>query len=446
MKPILTTAFFLLSFCSFSQGKLEISTGASIRVTNNGHIVLTQSNLVNNGSLQIASGNGTLKFTGSSNVSFSGTGTTSVDQLDLALSGTNNLSLQKNISVLSSLIFTGGLLNLNNSVIDLGTTGSLNNESESSRAYTTGTGYIQSTAALNMPSSTNPGNLGAILTSSANLGATVVRRGHQSQINSYGNGNTILRYFDILPANNSSLNASLRFAYFDAELNSLDENSLVFWKSDNNINWLNLGFNTRNTITNYVEKTGINSFSRWTLSSPINPLQVQFALVNSSCVNGYNVINWNTAGAINIKNYVIEESLDGISWQEAGTVLPSYNDSYSFSVPSPAFTFFRVRANSFTGSETYSNIVKGKCDLKERFTVGPTPAKDKLLITITIANATRANLLLYDSKGALLKVQPATLLTGNNVIEMDVSRFPAAVYSLQLQWNNETRVKRVIKF
>src|SRR4030095_8584173 len=98
-------------------------------------------------------------------------------------------------------------------------------------------------------------------------GSTTIRRGHQSQpIPSAG---SIFRYYDILPTNNNSLNATFRFQYFDAELNGFNENTIVMWKSPDNINWTNQGFTVRNTIANYVEQSGIADFSRWTLSDDI---------------------------------------------------------------------------------------------------------------------------------------------------------------------------------
>jgi hypothetical protein len=60
--------------------------------------------------------------------------------------------------------------------------------------------------------------------------------------------------YNILPTNNTNLNATVRFKYFNGELNGLNENSLVFFKSNDGINWSVLGFTSRDTVTNFVEK------------------------------------------------------------------------------------------------------------------------------------------------------------------------------------------------
>jgi len=172
-------------------------------------------------------------------------------------------------------------LDLNNSVLNLGTTGTVNGEMETSRIFTFGNGYTQVINSLNMPVSANPGNLGAIISSTKNLGSVTIRRGHLAQANVSGTTPGIRRYFDILPDNDNGLKATLRFQYFDAELNGLDEATLELWKQGKR-NWTNEGFTSRSTVNNFVEKTNINALSRWTLAgNPAPPLTKANAVNNN---------------------------------------------------------------------------------------------------------------------------------------------------------------------
>ena len=211
-------------------------------------------------------------MTGTSNVSLSGVGINNLNALLMAKSGTAIFSLQSNVNISSKVNFSGGLLNLNNSILNLGSTGIFTNESETSRAYTTGSGYIEASGNLNAPSSVNLGNLGAVISSPANLGNTIVRRGHAIQNGVSGSNNSISRYYDIMPTNNLTLKAVLGFYYFDAELNGLSEASLYQWKSKDNINWDFVGADTRNTSANLIEKKAINWFARWTLATATSPV------------------------------------------------------------------------------------------------------------------------------------------------------------------------------
>jgi hypothetical protein len=227
----------------------------------------------NDGSFQQTNGNGIVKLTGGLNVNLSGTGTTAFNRLFMAKSGLA-LNLQSNLSVANSVTFTGGLINLNNNSIDLGTAGVFVGESETSRATTTGTGYVQATRTLNSPSSENPGNLGAIITSNTNLGSTVVRRGHKVQTGISGSNNSLARYFDIIPTNNLALKATLRLYYFDAELTgppSIPEASIYQWKSANLVNWDFMGALVRDVSANYVEWKTYSRFDRVTLATATPP-------------------------------------------------------------------------------------------------------------------------------------------------------------------------------
>ena len=270
MKNIFIT---LLVICcvirSSAQGSLLASPGANIKTSNNSFIVLDNVHVVNNGSFVQVVGDGTIKFTGNADVTISGSSITVFDRLNIAKTTTFKVTFQQNVNVVGQVNFTSGLLDLNNSVLNLGTTGLVSGETETSRIFTFGNGYTQVINSLNMPASANPGNLGAIISSTKNLGSVTIRRGHIAQANVSGTTPGIRRYYDILPANDNGLKATLRFQYFDAELNGLDESTLELWKQGKK-NWTNEGYTNRSAVNNYVEQTNIGALSRWTLSGVIN--------------------------------------------------------------------------------------------------------------------------------------------------------------------------------
>ncbi|MCB0726337.1 MAG: hypothetical protein KDD00_02660, partial [Ignavibacteriae bacterium] len=98
------------------------------------------------------------------------------------------------------------------------------------------------------------------------LGSTEIKRGHTVQ-NGLNGGTSIKRYYDITPANNTGLNASLVFKYDDSELNGKPEPSLKLFKSTNSgSSWLFMGGNV-NIASNEITLNGITSFSRWSADS-----------------------------------------------------------------------------------------------------------------------------------------------------------------------------------
>ncbi|HEV8284575.1 MAG TPA: hypothetical protein VGQ09_09700 [Chitinophagaceae bacterium] len=92
----------------------------------------------------------------------------------------------------------------------------------------------------------------------------------------------IQRYYSITPQNNNTLNAILRFKYFEAELNGQNENIAVIYQSnDNGASWANLSQSSRNTNANYIEKSGINSLFLQTLGNDVSTSAVLGLVFNA---------------------------------------------------------------------------------------------------------------------------------------------------------------------
>src|SRR5688500_11696823 len=97
-----TLLFLLMIGCvirSSAQGTIHITTGTNIKTTNNLFIVLDNLNVVNNGSFVQAPGDGSTKFTGNINTTTSGTGTTTLDKLDVSISNDNIHTLTSLVSL-----------------------------------------------------------------------------------------------------------------------------------------------------------------------------------------------------------------------------------------------------------------------------------------------------------------------------------------------------------
>ncbi|MBI2729290.1 MAG: T9SS type A sorting domain-containing protein [Sphingobacteriales bacterium] len=263
MKKIFTLSTYIF-IAFFSNAQLHIGPGINWKSSAGTYVVLDNIGLKHDATS--ASLDNIFTFTGTTNVLVSGTTLPLFTNVNVALSGSSKIILQRSISISQNLSFQSGLVDLNNNNIDLGTTGSLIGESETARIIGAAGGYIQAIKILNAPASVNPGNLGAVITSAQNLGSTTIRRGHVAQTDVATPNFSIQRYYDITPTTNTSLNATLRINYFDAELNGKTEANLSAWKSTDNINWSYAGFSTRNAASNFVEANTIASFSRWTLS------------------------------------------------------------------------------------------------------------------------------------------------------------------------------------
>ena len=313
---------FLLSSCTIS-AQLIITPGAQFSTVGNSQLTLQNINLVNNGSF--IPGNSMISFTGNATSSISGS--QPMQFFELEINKTNNsVILQHPIVVKERLLFTSGLLNLNGFDTDLGTTGHLDGEQENSRVVGPNGGEVVFNVILNSPTGSNPANLGIFITTIENLGNVTIKRGHQAQAIDAGGGRSVHRYYDILPTNNSNLDATLRFRYIDGELNGLTESSLVFFKSDDGTTWTTLGSTSRDVVANFVQNNGISNFSRFTLFAISNPLPVDFTFFNSNCQGNKVELTWKTAQEENSSHFNIERSVDAENWALIGN-LPAAGNS-----------------------------------------------------------------------------------------------------------------------
>jgi hypothetical protein len=432
---LLCTACFAVTAIQ-AQSVLKVQSGAVIATTGGAVITLNNMDLNNDGTISQSTGQGSFLFNGNANSTISGTASPLFDILQIAKTGSAKLTLQRGIQIGSGITFTSGIINLNNQNILLQPAALLNGESETSHITGTNGGYVQITKTLNAPTLVNAGNLGAVITSTQNLGSTIIRRGHVSQTNASGAGNSIFRYYDIIPTNNASLNAGLRLKYLDAELNGLDENSLVLLKSTDNTHWTSQGFDSRNTTTNYVEKAGLADFSRWTLSTPANVLPLLWSSFNTQCITGATRISWKTQQEQNTVSFAVRRSTDGITWTDIGSVPAAGNSqttlSYSYTDPqSPAGTgYYQLLQRDIDGHQTYSPVLMSQCGQPESIKVYPNPVQNTCWVSIQSETSQAINLRVYDSRGALLKQQAVNIQAGNNQFALSLNSFIPGSYSL----------------
>ena len=438
MKKILV--LFLATTCTMqllAQGTFNISPGTIIKTNINTYVVFNDVNLVNNGSLQALAS--TVKFAGTSDESISGSGTTTIDSLKIAKGSTANLNLQANLNIGTSINFVSGLINLGDNVIDLGIGGMLLNESEASRAYTTGSGYIQSTQTLNAPSSANPGNLGAIITSAANMGSTVVRRSDTAVAGIPSS--SILRNFTITPTNDAGLNATYRFQYLNAELNGQDASMLDLWKSTGSGTWVDSGATTRNPINKYVEKTGINDFSTWTLAIHNTVLPVTLSSFNAhKSVNDIEVV-WQVQASINVSRYEVERSNDGKSFSSIGSLSTTTSSNYSYIdfQPAAGANYYRLRIVGTDGSVQYSSIVEmNSSDKNNSISFFPNPVVDNT-VSLQMNNLAQGTyqLSIFDNEGKQVYQTPIIHDGGSSVRLVNLpAKLSSGVYRVEVKNNS----------
>lgn len=414
-----------------------IANGTRLINSGSTQLVLKDAGLVNNG--LFTAGTGTVKFTGSvsgSTSSINGSSSLSFYNLNMAKT-VNGMQLLRSIAVSNTIILSGGdSLDLNGFNIDLGSTGMLSGEINTRRITGVNGGYIQRSSILTAPAGDNPGNLGFKITSAADMGTVIIRRGHQQQ-----SGASIRRYFEINPTNNSGLAATVAFYYTDTELAGVAEGNLALFSSANGgYNWANLGVNNLDVGTNILTVNSIDSFHRFTLANIGAPLAVRFLWITAKKEGPVNQLFWAAASTENKPFFDIERSATGLQYAVIGSVnqtgAPGQVQEYRFTdnSPIPAKNFYRLRQTDEAGNYTYSKAVMldsrtGENPLNSVF---PNPVTgDQLYLNMYSNNAGKKIIRVINAAGLQVSMREYTVAHGLQLLTVPVHDLPPGIYYLQ---------------
>ena len=229
---LLVIALFL-GYTVGAQG-VKIQSSTNFVVTNSAKIILSgNADFTNNGTF--THGNGEVVFTGNVDQNLSGSSTTDFYDLDINKSA-GELNAATDFNVAHELQMTSGQLDLQNSTVDLGTTGNIVSETETNRIkvgdIVNNTGTIRATRTINNVTDYNPANLGVLISTDVNMGSITVVRGHQTLpgSGSFSGNYSVARYYEVPNIGQLDANDQVKMHYWQAELNGHTETSLEMYQ------------------------------------------------------------------------------------------------------------------------------------------------------------------------------------------------------------------------
>ncbi|MEO1438267.1 MAG: hypothetical protein AAFV80_22185, partial [Bacteroidota bacterium] len=270
-----------LSISSFSQTLWTISEGVVVQQA--GSINLDNTHWINNGSY-ISEANGSVMISGNGleATTIGGNVVSTFEELVLNKT-TSGARLEQSITINHAVVFQNGYLDLNGDTITLGMPDALiENETADNRIIGPNGGTIQMTIDLNAPSQVNPGNLGFEISSSANLGSTLVQREHVPV--SLNDSLSINRSYKIFPTNNTDLDATIGLRYLESELEGYNESALGAWRKEHSF-WYNPP-SLNQSSSDRVTINQVDFLGAWTLAPNAPTLDVRVFLAGP-----YDVLN-----------------------------------------------------------------------------------------------------------------------------------------------------------
>ncbi|MBI3233006.1 MAG: T9SS type A sorting domain-containing protein [Bacteroidetes bacterium] len=382
---------------------------------------------------------------------------------NLLLNGSGNVTLNEDISVTESLMFSNGKLYTGIYTVEMGSMAII---SETNASNLQGNLYTLRSLTQNVEDTF--GGLGLKIKESTlasndyavtRVTGTPITSGNPGAFN--GNQG-IKRFYTINPTVNNNLSAQVTFIYFDGELNGLNESNLrIFTHVDpyTNGSWTDLGgrmiVNTAiNTIKN-DSKHPVTHFSTWSLADNAAPLPISLLNFIATLEKESVILHWSTASEINNKGFEIERSIDGINWTSIGFVSGVANsqgkNNYEYidaALPTNISTlYYRLKQYDWSGQEDWSDIASIYLKRQSLTTTAfPNPVTDKINLAITSESELEpTKIILMDVSGRVLFAITKELAKGSNLIEVSTEHLPSGLYIIRIESATETQVYKIEK-
>lgn len=213
----------------------------------------------------------------------------------------------------------------------------------------------------------------------------------------------------------------------------IDRNNVIFAQEINDGGTLKKQGN-RNPFIDHPEYV----FAIWG-SSCLSVLPVTIVNFTAQKNNNTIALNWKVANEINIKQYEVERSIDGLNFNLIGALAGSNLTSYSFidkNLPNGAIVYYRLKMIDQDGKFKNSNIVSVKLKTNvSNAIVYPNPTMGSLNIKLYDILTSNSTLQITDVTGRLVKQQTINASMVN--INVDVKDLPAGRYFIKITNNNQ---------
>jgi hypothetical protein len=176
-----------------------------------------------------------------------------------------------------------------------------------------------------------------------------------------------------------------------------------------------------------------------TFTSPLpligSVLPVTFSGYDVKCNDKGALITWSTATEQNSDKFEIQRSINGSDWTVIDNVkaagISNSNRTYQYLDLKGGAAFYRIRQVDIDGRFTYTTIKRTDCKTGQfDVVVYPVPAKDQLTVVIRSDKAIRTDLQMIDMAGKVVNRIPTQVNSGNNTINLNVSKLAAGQYIL----------------
>ncbi|MDB5271292.1 MAG: C-terminal target protein [Hymenobacter sp.] len=390
---------------------------------------------------------------------------------DLTMNGTGTATLTTPMRLTDRITMTQGVLSTGNTSVELFSDNPYNeffstaSISEKESSYLIGEVYGKAIVDNGTPAELN--GLGLTLTSAANAstspGALKYTRRTGTAAPRVGTRAGITRSFVLEAGNETDLDLTMAFQYFDHERNGIANTELGLYSAPAPGGpWQLSPGATRQAApsadaASTLTVAGLTHLSVWTLGSTAAPLPVELTRFTAEAAGPAALLRWATATEKNSAYFAIEASADGRTFRPVDKVTAhgttTRASAYEFRDARLAeygsrTVYYRLRQVDADGTASFSPVrlvaLAAQPEAAFEASAFPVPFRQHLSVQLRTAAAGPARLTLRDAWGRTLLQQtaPATIGTQNLAID-GTERLAPGIYLLTVEQNGQQQQLKV---
>lgn len=190
----------------------------------------------------------------------------------------------------------------------------------------------------------------------------------------------------------------------------------------------------------YYLEIVVNGFSNFFIEKSSSTLPVTWLGIQAQWANTTQAkVSWQVAAQQNVKEYIVQHSVNGNAYTNVCTVTASNQTQYSCIVAAASEkNYYRVMELDNDGKITYSKVVLLQSGSQPALTIYPNPVKDKLYIN---GLNNYRSLQLTDANGKIIQKQ--NVVAGMQFI--NVNHLAPGMYALTIMGNIDSQTLKFIK-
>jgi hypothetical protein len=141
-----------------------------------------------------------------------------------------------------------------------------------------------------------------------------------------------------------------------------------------------------------------------------------------------------------------------MNWSEVGSASAAgqttQEKNYAFvdRTASASNNMYRIVEYAYNGQTTISSIIRSNCSVNTSLlSLYPNPGSGNSALNITLQQGAKVNIQILDSKGSIMQQRELLLPPGNSTIPLNVGKYTDGVYIINVQFDKEMKVLKLIK-